>query len=62
MNQEKKINEKAVTNFLSSIDLKMTIQEHAQNAIHDAFSYGWNAETLMEIFKKLDKAYSIKEK
>lgn len=55
-------NEKAIENFLNTIDLTLPKQAHFENAILDSRAYLWSKETLIEILKGIERSYkSIKK-
>lgn len=56
------INKEAVSNFLASMDMKLSENVHQLNAISDCLSYGWDRETYKEIQKGITAAYSKKAK
>lgn len=56
----KNVKQNAADNFLSSLDISMPIREQQLNAMNDAFSYGWNQETLRTILQGIEKAYRKK--
>ena len=56
-------NEKAINNFLSTLDLSLPIGYHFKNAMRDAIVYKWNSATVVAIMKEVEDRYEkIKSK
>jgi len=55
------MNQSAVENFLSSLDLTIPMELHFRNALRDAQSYKWNSATLIKIMEGIEEAYLINE-
>jgi len=53
-------NEQAIKNFLSTMDMSMTMVEQFKNAKRDAQIYKWSYPTIREIIKGIEKAYMKK--
>lgn len=51
------INQTAVDNFLSTMDMNSPSGYHRMNAVEDFIRYGWNRETLAAINKGIFDAY-----
>ena len=54
------VNERAVENFLASLDKSIDVYLHYANARMDAKVFKWNMPTLNAILKGICKAYSNK--
>ena len=55
------INQYAVANFLSTMDLDLEKGANIINARIDAMSYGWSGSTLKAVLDGIEKAYADKE-
>jgi len=55
MSQE--INHEAVDNFVESVDTDFPKKMHFLNLYHDAKLYRWNAATVREIEKSIERMY-----
>lgn len=55
------MNEKAITNFIASIDLTLPIENHFMNAVWDQIEYGWDDLTLQLILIAVVNLYSKKD-
>lgn len=51
------MNNNAVENFISSLDLNMSMAEHFRNCLHDAKLYRWESKTIVAIMKAIEDAY-----
>lgn len=47
-----------VSNFLSTMDMKLPEQVNKLNAISDSISYNWDEDILKQIMKGIEKIYS----
>lgn len=54
------INYEIVENFINTIDRSQPATVHEYNALLDSFLYGWNVETVTEIYVRLFKIYGYK--
>lgn len=48
----------AIQNFISSLDLSIDKIHHYRNATRDCMSYKWPCSMLLEILVRIEEAYS----
>lgn len=51
------MNQQAVNNFLSSLDLSLPLIAHYKNCMKDARSYKWDSKTLIAIMVGIEQRY-----
>lgn len=47
------IKQAAIDNFMMSMDITDSFENHIRNAMRDAVSYKWNDETLIKLIKEI---------
>lgn len=52
------MNETAINNFLSSLDMSLPMIAHYKNCMMDAKLYKWNSKTVVAIMLGIEQRYS----
>lgn len=52
----------AIENFLSSMDMSLSMVDHFRNAMRDALTYKWDSDTVVSIMASIEDAYNKKGK